>query len=167
MKIRVSRLTDRENEESQNCNEAISSYNPMYADTLLGRQLQDEESNPLEQRVDALIKKRYFMNHSKKSTFNSHYIKIPQDHEQTIQIGPSGYDSKKLQDKNIEDTVIQPLMNITMQSRYPFIMVVMATHLLAIFVVVSVEFQRYLMFILVLLLEQIDTYLGSVHKCNH
>ena len=39
---RVSRLTDRENEESWNCNEAISSYNQMYVDTLLSRQLQNE-----------------------------------------------------------------------------------------------------------------------------
>ena len=45
------------NEESWNCNKAISSYNQMYAETLLSRQFQDEESNSLEQRVDALIKK--------------------------------------------------------------------------------------------------------------
>ena len=56
--IRVSKLPDRENEESQNCNEAISSYNQMHADALLSRQFQDEESNSLEQRVDALIKKK-------------------------------------------------------------------------------------------------------------
>ena len=37
----------------------------MYADDLLSRQVQDEESNSLEQRVDALIKKRDLMNHSK------------------------------------------------------------------------------------------------------
>ena len=49
MKIRVSRLPDRENEESWNYNKAISSYNQMYADSLLSRQLQDEESNSLEQ----------------------------------------------------------------------------------------------------------------------
>ena len=41
---RVSRLADRENEESWNCDEAISLYNQMYADALLSRQLQDEES---------------------------------------------------------------------------------------------------------------------------
>ena len=34
---RVSRLTDRENEESQNCDEAISSYNQTYAEALLCR----------------------------------------------------------------------------------------------------------------------------------
>ena len=34
---RVSRLTDRENEESWNCDEAIGSYNQVYADTLLSR----------------------------------------------------------------------------------------------------------------------------------
>ena len=73
----------------------------------------------------------------------------------------------KFEGKSIEDTFIQPLMNIAMQSRYPFIMVVMATPLLAIMVVASVGIQRYLVFILVLLVEQMDIYLGSVHKCNH
>ena len=34
---RNSRLPDRENEESQNCDKAISSYNQMYADALLSR----------------------------------------------------------------------------------------------------------------------------------
>ena len=48
LKIRVSRLPDTENEESQNCNKAITLYNQMYADALLSRQLQDEESNSLE-----------------------------------------------------------------------------------------------------------------------
>ena len=54
---RVSRLPDRENEKSWNSDKALGSYNQMYADALLSRQLQDEESNYLEQRVDALIKK--------------------------------------------------------------------------------------------------------------
>ena len=94
-KQRVSRLADRENEESPNCNEAISSYNHMYADTLPSRKLQDEESTSLEQRADVLIKKRDLMNCSKKLTFNSHYIQIPHDHEQTVWIGPSGYGSDK------------------------------------------------------------------------
>ena len=87
MKIRVSRLTDRENEDSQNCDEAISSYNQIYADALLSRQLKDEECKSLEQRVDALINKWDLMNHSKKSTFNSHCIQIPNKHEQSMQIG--------------------------------------------------------------------------------
>ena len=65
MKIRDSvGLTDRDNKESQNCDEAISSNNQMYADALLSRQHQDEESNSLEQRVDALFKKRDLMNKS-------------------------------------------------------------------------------------------------------
>ena len=55
----------------------------MYADDLLSRQPQDEESNSLEQRADALIKKRDLMNCSKKLTFNSHYIQTPHDHAQT------------------------------------------------------------------------------------
>ena len=46
--------------------------------------------------------------------------------------------------KSIEHTVKHPVMNITMQSRYPSIMVLMVTHLLAIMVVTSVEIQRYL-----------------------
>ena len=54
---RVSRLIDRENEESWNCDKAISSYNQMYADALLSGQLQDKESNSFEQIVDALIRK--------------------------------------------------------------------------------------------------------------
>ena len=73
----------------------------------------------------------------------------------------------KLEGKSIEDTLIHPLMNITMWSRYPSFIVVMATHLLAIMVVAPVEIQKYLVFILVLLAEQMDTYLGSVHKCSH
>ena len=43
--------------KSQNCNEAINSYNQMYANVLMNRQLQDEESNYMDQRVDALITK--------------------------------------------------------------------------------------------------------------
>ena len=91
----VSRLANRENEESQNHEEHISSYNQLYADALLTRQLQDEESNSLEQRLNTLIKKRDLMNCSKKLTFNSHYIQTPYDHEQTIWIGTSSYDSDK------------------------------------------------------------------------
>ena len=91
----VSRLTDRENVESQNCDEAISSYHQMYTNTLLSRQLQDEESNSLEHRVDTLIKKRDSMNCSKKITFNSHYIHTPCDHKQIMWIGHSSYDSDK------------------------------------------------------------------------
>ena len=41
--------------KSQNCDEAIGSYNQIYADALLNKNIQDEESNSLEQRVDALI----------------------------------------------------------------------------------------------------------------
>ena len=36
------------------------------------------------------------MNHSKKSTFNGHCMQIPHNHEQSMQIGPSGYDSDKI-----------------------------------------------------------------------
>ena len=68
----------------------------MYVDALLTRQLQDKESISLEQRVDALIKKRDLINHSKKLTFNTHCIQIPHDHEQTVWIGPSSYDSDKI-----------------------------------------------------------------------
>ena len=121
----------------------------------------------MEQRVDALIKKRDLMNCSKKLTFNSPYTLTPHDHEQTMQIVHSSYDSDKTRRQNIEDTVIQSLINVTMQSRYPLIRVVMATHFLAIMVVASVETQMYLVYILVLLVEKIDTYLGSVHKCSH
>ena len=67
----------------------------MYADTLLSRQLQDGESDSLEQRGDALIKKPELINHIKKSTFNSHCGQIPHKHEQSVQIGPSSYNSDK------------------------------------------------------------------------
>ena len=73
----------------------------------------------------------------------------------------------ELEGKSIEDTFIQPVMDITMQSRYPLTIVVVATHLLSIMVVASVEIERYLVFIFILLVEQMDIYLGSVHKCSH
>ena len=59
------------------------------------------------------------MNHSEKLTFNSHCIQIPHDHDQTMWICPSCYDSDKLEVKSIKDTIIQPVMNIAVQSRYP------------------------------------------------
>ena len=90
----------------------------------------------------------------------------PHEHEQSMQIGPSRYDSDTIKRQNIEGTIKQSFMNTTMQNRYPSIMVVMATCLLAITIVASVEIQRYLLFILVLSVEQMDTYLGSVHKCS-
>ena len=40
--------------------------------------------------------KQELMNHSKKSTFNSHCVEIPHDHEQSVWIGPSGYDSDNI-----------------------------------------------------------------------
>ena len=61
MKIRVSGLSGRENEDNLNCDEAISSYNQVYADPLLSRHLQDEESNSLEQRVDALVEESLYL----------------------------------------------------------------------------------------------------------
>ena len=164
---RVSRLTDRENDESWNCDKALSSYNQTYADTLLNRQLQDEESNSLEWRVDALINKRDLMNHSKKLTFNSHYMQTQYDHKQTLMIDHRSYDSDKNRRQKHRRHCHKSLMNVTMQSRYPMIMVVMATHLLVIMVVAPVEIQRYLVYITVLLVEQMDKYLGSVHKCSH
>ena len=65
----------------------------MYADAFLSRPLQVEETNSLEQRVDALIKKRELMNNRRKSSFNSHCMQNPHEHEQSMQIGPSSYDS--------------------------------------------------------------------------
>ena len=92
MKIRESLGYLIERMKSQNHDEAITLYNQMYTDALQSRQLQDEESNSLEQWVDALIKKQDLMNHSKKSTFNSHCMQSPHDHEQSVQIGPSSCD---------------------------------------------------------------------------
>ena len=42
---RTSKIFGRENEESQNCDIATSTYHQVYADALLSRQLQNEESN--------------------------------------------------------------------------------------------------------------------------
>ena len=45
----------------------------MYANALLSRQLQDEESNSLEQRVNILIKRRDLMNCGKKLSCDIEY----------------------------------------------------------------------------------------------
>ena len=90
---RVSGLPGRENEGSQNCNKAINSYNQVYADALLSRQLQDEEYNSLEQRGDALIKERELINNRRKSSLHSHCMQNLHKHQQSVQIGPSGYNS--------------------------------------------------------------------------
>ena len=97
---RISKLSGRQNEESWNSNNATSSYNQVYVDALLSRQLQNEESNTLEQRIDALIKKRELIQ-NRKASFNSHYELSPQEHEQSIQIDPSGYDHDTTIGKNI------------------------------------------------------------------
>ena len=68
--------------------------------------------------------------------------------------------------KNIENTIKQPSMKITIWNKYTSIIVVMATHLLAMPIVASVENKMYLAFILVLSVEQMDIYPGSVHKYN-
>ena len=64
----------------------------MYTDTLLIRQLQDEESNSLEQGVDALIKKRELINNRRKSLSNNHCMLNPHKHGQYVWIDPSSYD---------------------------------------------------------------------------
>ena len=51
--------------------------------------------------------------------------------------------------KNIESSIKQPPMTTMTQNKYTSITVVMATHLLAIQIVASVDTQRYLVFILV------------------
>ena len=88
---RSSKMFGRENEESQNCGNTTRSYNQVYADTLLSRQLQNEESNSLEQRVDMLIKKRELIQ-NRKSSFNSHYVLNPHEDEHSMWIDPNGYD---------------------------------------------------------------------------
>ena len=65
----------------------------MHADALLIRQLQDEESNSSQQRVDALIKKRDLINNSKRISVNNHCMQNPHEHEESVQIGPSSYGS--------------------------------------------------------------------------
>ena len=59
-------------------------------DILLSRQLQNEGSNSLEHGIDALIKKRELIQ-NRKSSFNSHYVLNPQEHEQSVQID-KGYE---------------------------------------------------------------------------
>ena len=55
---RTSKLSGRENEESQNCDNATSSYNQVYTDALLSKEIQNEESSSLQKRTDVLIMKR-------------------------------------------------------------------------------------------------------------
>ena len=74
----------------------LAKYNQMYADALLIRQLQDEESNSLEQRIDAFIKKRELINNSKKSLLNSPCVQNPHEHKQSMSIDPISYDSDKI-----------------------------------------------------------------------
>ena len=87
----TSKLLGKENEESQKCGNATSSYNQVYADAILSRQLQNEESNSLEQRADVPIKKRELIQ-NRKASFNSHYGLNTHEHEQLMQINPNGYD---------------------------------------------------------------------------
>ena len=143
---RVSRLTDGENVETQNYNEAIDLCNQMYTDTLLSRQVQDEEANSWKQRGDALIKKRGPIIDSNKLTVDGHYVTMSR---------LCGYATTvtKLKGKIIKDTVMLSLMNVVMQSRYLEILIVMAIHHSTIVVVVSVDIQWYLAYILVLLVE--------------
>ena len=77
---RASKLPGRENEDSWKYNNATSSYNQVYADAPLSRQLKDEESK---QRVDALVKKRELANNRRKSLSNSHSMLNPHEHEQS------------------------------------------------------------------------------------
>ena len=55
---KTSKLSGRQNEESQKCDNATGSYNLVYMDDLLSRQFQNKEFNSLEQRVYVLNKKK-------------------------------------------------------------------------------------------------------------
>ena len=66
--------------------------------------------------------------------------------------------------KNMENVIKQPPMNKSEQ--HTSITMVTATHLLAMPIVASVVTQQYLAFILVLSVEQMDIYPGSVHRCD-
>ena len=72
----------------------------------------------------------------------------------------------QLKSKSIEGAIKQLIMNTARWSRYPSIIVEMATHFQAITIAASVETQGYLVSVLVLSVEQMDAYLGSVQKCN-
>ena len=63
----------------------------MYADVLLSRQLQNERSNTLEQRVDALTEKRELIQ-NRKASLSSYYGLNPHECEQSMWIDPNGYD---------------------------------------------------------------------------
>ena len=127
----------------------------MYVYAILSGQLQNEESNSLEQRLHEPIKKRQLIQNGEAS-FNSHYGLNQHEHEQSMWIKPNdcNYDTTNRQ-KHRKCCQTTP-MHIVTHNRYTSIIVVMATHLLAIPIVTSVEIQRYLAFILVLSVEQMD-----------
>ena len=87
---KTSELTSRENEESQKYNNATGSYDQVYVDTPLSRQLQNEESNSLEQRVDVLIKKGELIQ-NRRSSVNGHYVLNLCKYEHSMQIDLNGY----------------------------------------------------------------------------
>ena len=86
------------------------------------------------------------------------------EHVHSMQIDPNGYDFDTNRQKHRKNAIKQPPAKITNQNKYTSIIVVTANHLLAMPTVTSVETQRYLAFILVLSVEQMDNYPGSVHK---
>ena len=68
-------------------------------DTLLSRQLQNEESNALEPRVDALIKNRELIQNIR-SSVNGHYVLNLHQHEHSVWINPNGYGFDTNRQKN-------------------------------------------------------------------
>ena len=107
-----SELSSRKNEESQNCDNVTGSYNQVYMDAHLSRQLQNKESNSLQQRVDALIKKRGLLQ-NRSSSVNGHYVLNPCDPEHSIQTDPNGYDFDTSRQKHRKQYQTAPPMKIT------------------------------------------------------
>ena len=109
---KTSELTIRENEEGQKCNNATGSYNQVYVDPLLSRQHQNKESDSLEQRVDALIKKQELIQ-NRRSLVNDHYVPNTLKHEHSVQIDHNGYEMTLMPiGKNIEDAINHPPIKI-------------------------------------------------------
>ena len=84
---KTSKLSCRKNKESQKCNNVTGSYYQVYVDALLSRQLQNKECSSLEQRVDALIKKRELIQ-NRRSWVNGHLVLKLCEHEHSMQIDP-------------------------------------------------------------------------------
>ena len=116
-------------------------------DALLSRQLQNEESNSLEQKVDVLIKKRELIQ-NRRSSVNGLYVLNLHEPEHSMQIDPNGYDFDTSRQKHRKHYQTAPLEDHELEQIH-YYHSGNSNHLLAMPIIASVETQRYLAFILV------------------